>query len=165
MAVHKKVSEQYLKNKIESATPIQRIIILCEACLRFMAQARKALINGDKLTFVDRTIKAQNIVREFRNSLNLEIDEHIAAGFYRLYNFWLKQLMQAVRARKVEYIDVVVRDLTSVTQAWKTADAQGLGKEIPRPEERKSGSMMSKVRVSTSTPSYTELSEGLNLIS
>jgi len=164
MAAQQQISTQYLKNKIESATPIQRVIIMCEACQKFLTQSREALLRGDKLVFVDKNIKAQNIVREFRNSLNLEIDEKIASGFYSLYNFWLKQLMQAVRHRKVDYIDVVASDLKKVTEAWKTADRQGLGKDIPRFEQRKAGCATSKVRVSTAS-SYNQLNEGLNLMS
>jgi len=164
--VNNHLAQSYLKNKVENATPIGRILILFEACFRFLEQSREALIRGDKLTFVERNIKAQNIVREFRNSLNLDINEKIAAGLYRLYNYVLKQLMQSVRTKKVEPITDARKILDQLYQSWKQAEKQGLGKDIKRCEERAQTGQASIVRkVRGSETQYMQANEGLNIIS
>ncbi len=163
----KNVSSHYLRNKIESASPIGRILIMFEACNKFLNKSREGLVNGDKMKFVENNIRAQNILRELRNSLNLDLDEKIAVGFYRLYNFMIKRLMQAVRSKNVEHIDVVKRMVAQLYQSWKTAQDKGLGKDIKNVEERKGKKEGSLVRTSI-TPtqrSHTKLNEGLNLIS
>ena len=163
--VNRQMAHNYLRNKVENASPIGRIMILMEACFRFMDQSIRALEKGDKVAFVERNIKAQNIIRELRNSLNLEVDEKIAGGFYNLYNFMLKQLMQSVRTKKIEPINNVKKQLDQLYQAWKTAEQKGLGKDIKRAEERtqKDGSMVRRINGTESQ--YLQANAGLNVIS
>jgi len=157
---------QYLRTKVESATPIGRIIILCEACIAFLDQAKKALHGGDKVLFVEKNIRAQNIIREFRNSLNLDYDEKTAAGFYRLYNYMLKQLMQAVRQRVSNPVDTVQGMVQTLLTSWRKAEAQGLGKDVKLAEERKGIQEGSNIRTfKPHVKAYTSLNEGLNIIS
>jgi flagellar protein FliS len=164
--VNNHIAQNYLKNKIENATPIGRILILFEACFRFLDQACDALEMGDKITFVDRNIKAQNIVREFRNSLNLDLNEKIAAGFYRLYNYVLKQLMQSVRTKKAEPIKDARKILDQLYQSWKQAEKQGLGKDIKRYEDRvKTGEATNVRKIRGSSAQYLQTSAGLNIVS
>jgi len=155
----------YLQNKIESATPIGRILVLFEGCFKFIDKSKEALIAGDKVTFVEKNIRAQNIVRELRNSLNLDIDEKMAGGLYNLYNYLLKQLMQSVRTRTVGPLNEVRGHMDSLYKSWKQAEEQGLGKDIKRTEERKNveqGGVVRKVRATESQ--YLKASAGLNFV-
>jgi flagellar secretion chaperone FliS len=166
MMVNNHMAQSYLKNKVESATPIGRILILFEACFRFIDQSREALVRGEKLLFVDSNIKAQNIVREFRNALNLDVDEKVAGGLYNIYNYVIKQLMQSVRTRKVEPLDHARKLLDGLYQSWKQAEKQGLGKELKNPEDRASRAEPSKLRTVSGTQThYLQASAGLNIVS
>ncbi|MBU1863476.1 MAG: flagellar export chaperone FliS [Candidatus Omnitrophica bacterium] len=165
MAINQRIRLEYLRNKVESASPIGRIIILCEACLKFLFCAKEALVRGDKIVFVENNIKAQNIIREFRNSLNLEVDEKIASGFYGLYNFMLKQLRQSIQLKKVEPLDKVHAMITQLCSSWKTAEEKGLGKDIKPAEIRRGLREGSKMRTIAPAQSYAAMNEGLNFIS
>ncbi len=165
MAAHRQANSHYLRNKIEIASPIERIIILFEACIRFIAASRMALLKGDKVGFVEKNIRAQNILRELRNSLNLDIDEKVAGRLYTLYNYMIKQLMMSVRMKKVGPLDSVSQMVQKLCGSWKEADKQGLGQDVKRVEDRGKTQATSKVRTVTPTASYKVMSEGLNLVS
>lgn len=161
---YRNAQQEYLRSRIESASPIGRICIMCEAAMRFLNQSIDALKKGEKVVFVEKNIRAQNIIREFRNSLNLEIDEKVAAGFFNLYNYMLKQLMQSVRMKKIEPIENVKKHLQTLYESWKRVEEQGLGKDIV-PYERRQGTASPTI-MRTSAPnqaSYAKQSEGLNI--
>ena len=130
MQLQRNVNTRYLRDKIETATPIGRIIILFEGCEKFLTQSKEALVRGDKVTFVERNIRAQNILRELRNSLNLDVDEKVGGEFYTIYNFMIRQLMKAVRTRNVGPIEQVMKINTQLLSSWKEAEGKGLGKEL-----------------------------------
>ncbi len=161
--------QNYLKQKIESATPIGRIVIMCEACIKFLNQAKESLKRGDKITFTDKTIKAQNIIREFRNSLNMDVDPKIAGGFYVLYNYMLKSLMKSLRTKTYEGIDEVIGMVARLNEAWKEADKKGLAKDVKRYEERKPDETGSFKRIAGKQGDFssynTAMRSSLNLVS
>jgi flagellar protein FliS len=164
--VNNYVANSYLQNKVESASPIGRILLLFEGCFKFIDKSRDALKAGDKVTFVEKNIRAQNIIRELRNSLNLDVDEKIAGGLYSLYNYLLKQLMQSVRTRTIAPLDEVSKHLQTLYESWKKAEAQGLGRDIKRPEERAKSKDLGLTRTFQAKEShYLKASAGLNLVS
>ncbi len=154
----------YLKAKVENSSPIGRVVILFEACEKFMVQAREALVSGNKVVFTDKMIKSQNIVRELRNALNLDVDEKIAGGFYNLYTYVLKQLMNAVRIKNIAPLNAALKITTQLKDAWKEADKKGLGQDVQRVETRSAG-QANKRTMSPAQSSYSSMSEGLNLFS
>jgi flagellar secretion chaperone FliS len=170
MAINLHAQTTYLRNKIENATPLGRIIILYEACLRFLRQSAQSLAKGDKISFVHNNIKAQNIVRELRNSLNMEIDEKVALGFFQIYSFVLKQLMGSVRQKSSAPINTAIRLMEELYSAWKTAEEKGLGKGIRNVEERsaKEEGRLVRTRVAAqeiaSANVASSLGQGLNLM-
>lgn len=166
MSIPANAHQEYLRRKIETASPIGRIVILFDACLKFLSQAQSAFKANDKVLFVEKTIRAQNIVRELRNSLNMDIDENTACGFYRIYSYLLKEMMNAVREKKVQPLQTVYRLMEKLGNAWKTAEQQGLGKDVLPVEMRNmnsKGRLVGK-RVEAAAPTET-VRQGLNIVS
>jgi flagellar secretion chaperone FliS len=130
------VRQKYLQQEIENASAIGRVIILIDACNRFLNQAKDALNKKERVVFSDNLIRAKNIIRELRNALNLDLDPVMGGNLYRLYTYFLKQLIEANRSRTEGPIDFVLNQMTTLGNAWKEAERQGLGKDVKRYEER-----------------------------
>lgn len=134
--VKAQAQKKYLAEKVENATAIGRIVILLDACIRFLNEAKSSLAQNDKTLFCAKIIRAKNIVRELRNALNLDLEPEIAGNMYRLYTYFLTQLVEANRSKRTEPIDFVLKQLSAMNAAWREADAQGLGREVKRFEDR-----------------------------
>jgi len=136
--IHIGARRKYLQHKIESATPLGRVIILYDACIRFMNDAVGNLQarQKQKVEACEKIIRAQNIIRELRNALNLDLDPKTGGNLYRLYTFFLKRLMEANRNKVSEPIEYVIRQMTKLNDSWKEAESKGLGKDIKRYEDR-----------------------------
>ncbi|MFC1809260.1 flagellar export chaperone FliS [Candidatus Omnitrophota bacterium] len=130
------VKQKYLLQEIESASAIGRVIMLFDACLRFLNEAKSAIGRQDKGAFQDNLVRAKNIIRELRNSLNLDLDPQLGGNLYRLYTYFLKQLIEANRSKKTGLIDYVIQQMEILNNSWKQAERQGLAKEVKRYEER-----------------------------
>ncbi len=128
--------QRYLQQEIENATAVGRVIMLMDACNRFLTEAKEALQRKEKVLFSERVIRAKNIIRELRNSLNLDIDPAMGGNLYRLYTYFLKQLIEANRSRTEAPIDYVIKQITTLNNAWKEVERQGLAKDVKRYEER-----------------------------
>ena len=126
MAETHKPAKAYLRSKILNASPMELIIILYEGAIASCAQARKLSGAKQRSRTCEALIKAQNMVRELRNSLDTSRGE-IAGGLYQLYSFMINRLIEANVQRKPELIDDVVRMLTELKETWVEAIEKGGG--------------------------------------
>jgi len=119
-------AKAYLRNKILNASPMELIIILYEGAIASCARARETFGAKRRTETCETLIKAQNMIRELRNSLDMSRGE-IANGLYRLYGFMIQRLVEANVQRKPGNIDEVIRLLTELKQTWIEAVEKGGG--------------------------------------
>ena len=135
-AMNNSARQKYLLQQIESASAIGRVVLLYDACIRFLKDAKFALVRNDKALFCEKLIRAKNIIRELRNSLNLDLDPALAGNMYRLYTYFLKQIIDANRTKNTRPLDFVIGQMMKLNQSWKEAEEKGLAKDVKRYEER-----------------------------
>lgn len=126
MTEHNEPARAYLRNKILNASPMELIIILYEAAIASCTKARELFGPGQRSATCEALIRAQNMIRELRNSLDMTRGE-IAQGLYQLYSFMIQRLVQCNVQRKREYIDEVLHMLTELKQTWVEAIEKGGG--------------------------------------
>ena len=112
----------YLRNKILNASPFELIIILYEGAIASILRAKEVSAPRRQHATCSSLIRAQNMIRELRNALDMSRGE-IAAGLYRLYTYMIQRLIDANTCRKTEYLDEVLQMLTELKEAW----VQGVG--------------------------------------
>ncbi len=105
---------QYQNNQVLTASPDQILIMLYDGAIRFVRQAKQAIIDGrigDKATAISKAIA---IVTEFSNTLDYEIGGEIAIDLGRLYDFMTNEL-SAVNlrsdAKRLEPVEKILLDL------------------------------------------------------
>ncbi len=116
-----KQAETYKKNQIETATPEEILIMLYDGAIRFLMVAKKAYQDKNAEKFGTHLIKAQHIIREFMNSLDMEIGGEMAVNLYNLYDYLHFRLVQANIKKDVAMIDEVVDHLRRLKQTWEEA--------------------------------------------
>jgi flagellar protein FliS len=108
----------YAQNNISIESPAKLIEMLYEGVLRFNAQAKKSLENGDiekKVYWVNRSIA---IVTELASVINFEGGDvaHYLAG---LYDYELQLLADFNASNDIKKLDEVTNVFKGLLEAWR----------------------------------------------
>jgi len=108
----------YQHNQITNADPVQLIMLLYNGALFRMAQGRQRLQEGNALHAGLAISKAQAIVGELRQSLNLDLGGEIAKNLDRLYVYLHELMVKATLQNRAEPLDEAAKLLTELRGAW-----------------------------------------------
>ncbi|MGP1366543.1 MAG: flagellar export chaperone FliS [Schwartzia sp. (in: firmicutes)] len=112
-------AEAYKRQQILTATPEALTLMLYNGALRFMTEGREALEKKDFEEANTALQKAQNIIIEFRVTLNMEYE--IAHQLMPLYNYVYDRLVEANLKSDVDKIDEAKHIITELRDAWAKA--------------------------------------------
>lgn len=119
----KDLSREYLKNRIETASPGELIVIMYEAAIKFLEKAEKGFEEPDvskKIeTINNNLLLAQNIITELTLSLKMDAGE-VARNLFVLYEFMNQSLIDANIKKELKPIQVVKDMMTQLKEAWET---------------------------------------------
>lgn len=113
--------EDYRQTNILTAPPERLLILLFEALLTNVRQARSAIEEGDAATRRECLRKARDIVMELMESLDYSIGGDIAINIYRLYTYVNTCLVRADARAKVHFLDDALRVLDIMDDMWRQA--------------------------------------------
>lgn len=125
----------YQAQAVLTASPGQLILMLYDGALRFLGHARDALQSTDENarrieTINTNLLKAQNIIAELQSCLNHEAGGDHAANLDRLYDYYLRRLLEANMRKKVEPVIEVEKLVRDLRDGWaemlRTQDAGGM---------------------------------------
>lgn len=116
-----KQAENYKKTQVETASPEELLIMLYEGAIRFLLLAKKANDEKEAEKCHRNIIKAQHIIQEFMNSLDMEIGHDIAENLFRLYEYLNYQLVQANVKKDMSLVDEVLGHLRELKRTWEEA--------------------------------------------
>jgi flagellar protein FliS len=128
----------YRQVATQTATPGQLVLMLFDGAIRFLERARLGFAETDPLEFnlaVNNNIqRAQAIIQELNNSLNLKEGGEIAANFQRLYDYMDERLQESNFQKSEAGVDDVLRRLGVLRDAWAEMlrrRGETLGQERP----------------------------------
>ena len=112
----------YQAQSVLTASPGTLILMLYDGTLRFLGHARDVLETPENTpqriekinTYL---LKAQAIIRELRVCLNFEAGEH-AHHLDRLYDYYLRRLMEANLKKKVEPVIEIEGLVRQLRDGW-----------------------------------------------
>jgi flagellar protein FliS len=108
----------YLKNEIEGATKGKLVLLLYDGAIKFLRSAKRSIDEKDIVNAHKNIIKAENILYELMSTLNMDAGE-ISKNLMRLYDFMVWKLIEANRDKSNENIDIVIKLLLELRDAWK----------------------------------------------
>ena len=121
--------QSYRQVATKTATPGQLVLMLFDGALRFLDRALVGFDLDDpldsNLAINNNILKAQEIIRELNMSLNLEKGGEFALTMRRLYTYYDLQLSQSNLRKDSEGVQLVIRLLTVIRDAWAEMLATG----------------------------------------
>lgn len=115
------------------ADPHRLIEMLLNGGIDRLAQARGAVLRGDRPAKVKLIGKALDIIGGLRGGLDLERGGEIARNLDELYDYMQRRLVTANARDDVEILDEVSRLLAEIRDGWQAIppEARKPGKETP----------------------------------
>lgn len=113
----------YQTQAVFTASPGQLVLMLYDGALRFLGHARDALQSPEeaprRIEIVNTNlIKAQNILAELQSSLNHEAGGDHAANLDRLYEYYIRRLLEANMKKKAEPVIEVENLVRQLRDGW-----------------------------------------------
>jgi len=127
------VHKQYVSTQVSTADRLQLVVMLYDACITFLNQAKEKMAAQDaagKGLFIG---KALDIIAELNASLNFQEGHEVAANLFHLYNFMTAHLTRANLNWDAAALDEVVNILAQLRDAWEevcTRSRNGELKEV-----------------------------------
>jgi flagellar protein FliS len=114
-----KASSVYQRTAIETADPLQLIILCYDTAIRDLKQA-KELHETCEMNEAYRKIRhAQDIVTELLLGLDYERGQDVAVNLNRLYNFTLRKLVGINSRENASIYDHLVTILSVLREGWE----------------------------------------------
>jgi flagellar protein FliS len=110
---------QYKENSVYTATPEELTLMLYNGLVKFLMQAQLAINEKDIERANNCIIKAQNILTEFRCTLNMKYD--VAHQMDTMYEYMLSRLIDANIKKDNEIIEEVLGYARELRNTWEQA--------------------------------------------
>ena len=117
----------YRNQQIMMASPEQLTLMLYDGAIRFLRASITAIDAKDIEMAHDMNMRTQDIVREFRNTLNMDIE--LSANWDQLYEFMEYRLVEGNMKKDKAMLQEVMDMLKEMRDTW--AEAMKLAKGIP----------------------------------
>ena len=111
--------KKYKQVQVKTANNEKLLIMLYQGCVKFLRLAKKSIDENDIERTNNYIIRAQDIIRELRNTLDMEKGGDIATNLSQLYDFMLRQLVEANINKDSEKIEVVEDMMLELLDSWK----------------------------------------------
>lgn len=108
---------RYQQTRVETANPLQLVVMLYDGAIRFINQAKQAMVNKEIEHANESLKRAQAIVDELTVTLDPAAGE-ISTDLAKLYEFVNYRLIQANIKKDPEMLDDAVRVLSTLRSAW-----------------------------------------------
>ena len=127
----------YRANAILTASPGQLVLMLYDGALKAIALAREGfnapVDDPRRIETINQQLqKAQAIIAELQNGLNMEAGGDFASTMHRLYDYHNRRLLEANLRKQVEPVIEVERLLRELRDAWAQMLTQQDGGTVER---------------------------------
>jgi flagellar protein FliS len=117
-APNPKAAEQYLRNRVLTATPEQLQLMLFDGALRFSDQARGALEKKNYEESFNLISRVQKIVTELICSLKRSRSPELCDKLLALYHFAYRRLVAANTRHEMQALDEAIQVLRYQRETW-----------------------------------------------
>lgn len=108
---------QYNNSKIMTASPAQLTLMLYDGAIKFCNIAITAIEENDIMKAHNNIRKVENIISEFRASLNFKYK--VAQDFENVYVYIYDRLVEANIKKDKEILEEVLKHLRTMRDTWK----------------------------------------------
>lgn len=109
----------YLKTQVETASPVERVVMLYDKAILLLKDALEAINEGDIVRKANNIAKADKIIRVLNTSLDMEQGGEVAKSLRQFYDHVLDMLVLANGRNDGELLSTAVEMLETVKSAWE----------------------------------------------
>ena len=107
----------YANNKVMTASPAELTLMLYDGAIKFCNIAIRAIEEGDVEKAHNNIVKVENIIDEFRATLNHKYA--VAEDFENVYVYLRERLSLANMKKDKEIMEEVLKHLRTMRDTWK----------------------------------------------
>lgn len=107
----------YANNKVMTASPAELTLMLYDGAIKFCNIAIRAIEEGDVEKAHNNIVKVENIIDEFRTTLNHKYV--VAEDFENVYVYLRERLSLANMKKDKEILEEVLKHLRTMRDTWK----------------------------------------------
>jgi flagellar protein FliS len=111
-------AHEYRKNAVNGASPLQLIIMLYDAALRFMEAGKQATKKRDLEAQNIQLQKAQKVVLELMACLDMDQGGDIAKNLLALYTYVVNELVRANMEDDYDAVDRCIKVMSDLRDSW-----------------------------------------------
>ncbi|MEA2466821.1 MAG: flagellar secretion chaperone FliS [Thermoleophilaceae bacterium] len=123
MTPYAQAQQAYRDSAILTAPPERLVVMLYDGANRFLMQGAMALRAGDLTVMNDRLRRAEAIITELRQTLDMSQGE-VASNLESIYSFCQRLLLEARLQQDAERIEQVAKLLRDLRDAWDQVAGQ-----------------------------------------
>ncbi len=116
--------QKYKVTSVQSASREKLLLMMYEACIRFVKQAIQAIETNNRAERGLNIGRAYDIVLELNNTLDHQVGGDIASNLEQLYMFITEQLTQANATGDPKHLENALKVLEILHQGWVEAVAK-----------------------------------------
>ena len=117
MATYNKAAMQYQRNAIQTASPAKLTLMLYDGAIKFANMAIEAIDKGDIEKANNNIIKVQNIIVEFRSTLDMKYP--VAKDFEVVYDYIYRRLVEANVKKDKAVLEDALHHIKTMRETWK----------------------------------------------
>ncbi len=111
--------DAYMRNSVQTASPLQQIILLYDKAIFSMKSAKEDISKGDIQSKIKNLTKASDIIRALDSALDFEKGEDIAQNLHTLYDFVLSHLVIVHAKNDQKLLDDLIEIMENLQEGWK----------------------------------------------
>jgi flagellar protein FliS len=112
-------SGEYLKSAVMTATPEQLQMMLYDGAIRFIRQARGAMIERNWEMSCEKIIRAQKIIMQMQQGLRHDVNPALCSQLVGLYQFAYSRLVDANITHSIGSLDEALQILEHQRETWR----------------------------------------------
>lgn len=120
---YQKIANEYRKNAVNGASPLQLVIMLYDGALRFMEAGKHAMGQRDLQRQNDNLQRAQRIIMELMACLDMQQGGEIAKNLLAIYTYILNELVNANIKDDPHAIDRSMKIISELRESWVKVDS------------------------------------------
>lgn len=108
----------YRQVDVETASQGKLIVMLFNGAIQRAEEAKRRMAKNDRAGAHENLIRAQDIIAELRNALNMQAGE-VAQNLDRIYEYFQHLLIQANIRKKPDLADECIVLMTTMRDTWE----------------------------------------------
>ena len=114
-------ARNYFRTQVESASPMELVVLLYDGAVRAADAAHEAMVSGNIPARRTAMNKLMAIIAELQNTLDVTRGGRVAEELDGLYTYMLSRLLKAITDQDAKPIDEVRRLLATLADGWREA--------------------------------------------